>query len=142
MPEIAVKPKTWTGNTTCSFCGTGCTLSVSVAGGSIVDVTGDKQGPVNRGESCVKGIQAWKYIQSEKRLKYPLIRRNGELQRASWDEALDLITEKLTFIRETSGPNSIGCLSSSRATNEMNYLAQKLMRQVIGTNNIDSCNRT
>ncbi|QSO50653.1 molybdopterin-dependent oxidoreductase [Alicyclobacillus curvatus] len=142
MPELAVEPRTFTRRTTCSFCGTGCTLSVTVEDGSIVGVEGDKRGPVNHGESCIKGIQAWTYVHSDKRLRVPLIRRGDVLEPASWDEALDRITREFARIRDESGPDAISCLSSSRATNETNYLAQKLMRQVIGTNNIDSCNRT
>jgi predicted molibdopterin-dependent oxidoreductase YjgC len=115
---------------------------VSVENGQIVEVTGDKMSPVNRGESCVKGTQAWKYVQSHRRIHQPLIRKNGKLTNATWDEALTAVADGLRQVREQSGPDAIGCLSSSRATNEMNFLAQKLMRQVIGTNNIDSCNRT
>lgn len=144
MPESAFQTerRSFSTPTTCSFCGTGCTLLVTVEDGMIVGVEGDKRSPVNQGESCVKGIQAWKYVQSERRLKHPLIRRHGELVPATWDEALTAVAEGLRQVRENDGPDAIGCLSSSRATNEMNFLAQKFMRQVIGTNNIDSCNRT
>jgi predicted molibdopterin-dependent oxidoreductase YjgC len=128
--------------TVCSFCGTGCELAVTVEEGRIVSVKGSQSGPVNRGESCIKGLQAWKYVHSEQRLTYPLIRRNGKLVRATWQEAIDEIGAAIEHTRERYGPDALGCLSSSRATNEVNYAAQKFMRQVIGTNNIDSCNRT
>jgi len=129
-------------STTCSFCGTGCGLEVTHQNGKIISVRGDKNAPVNRGETCVKGLQGWKYVQSERRLTHPLVRKNGVLQRASWDEALSEIRKRIHEVQESYGPQAFGCLSSSRATNEMNFVAQKFMRQVLGTNNIDSCNRT
>lgn len=76
------------------------------------------------------------------RLTDPLIRRNGQLTTATWDEAFDHAARGLTATLESSGPNSIGLFSCSKSTNEMNYAAQKFMRSVIKSNNIDSCNRT
>lgn len=142
MPEVAQETDRYVASTVCSFCGTGCTLKVTVENGTIVKVEGDKDSPVNRGETCVKGLQGWKYQQSPIRLKHPMVRKNGELTQVSWDEALTVVAENFNRIKEQYGPDSLGLLSSSRATNEMNFLAEKLMRQVIGTNNIDSCNRT
>ena len=71
----------------------------------------------------------------------PLIRKDGELVPASWDEALDLVAGKMSEIKEEYGPDSFGLFSSSRSTNELNYLASKFIRQVLGNSNIDSCNR-
>lgn len=76
------------------------------------------------------------------RLTTPLVRRNGSLRSASWDEALDRVAEGFAHARDRDATASFGIFSCSKATNEMNYLAQKLARQVMGTNNIDSCNRT
>ena len=76
------------------------------------------------------------------RLTQPLVRRGGELRPASWDEALDAAAEGFRRTLDAHGPDSFGMFSCSKATNEVNYLAQKFARQVIGTNNIDSCNRT
>lgn len=76
------------------------------------------------------------------RLTHPLVRRNGVLEQASWDEALQRATSGLGGIRDTHGGKAIGMFSCSKATNETNYLAQKFARVVLGTNNIDSCNRT
>jgi formate dehydrogenase (hydrogenase) len=76
------------------------------------------------------------------RLTEPLVRDRGELRPASWDEALDRAAEGFGRNVEARGPDAFGMFSCSRATNEMNYVAQKFVRQVIGTNNIDSCNRT
>jgi formate dehydrogenase (hydrogenase) len=76
------------------------------------------------------------------RLTEPLIRVNGELRPASWDEALDRAAAGLAVARERDATSSFGMFSCSKATNEMNYAAQKFVRSVMGSNNIDSCNRT
>jgi predicted molibdopterin-dependent oxidoreductase YjgC len=76
------------------------------------------------------------------RLTQPLVRRGGELRPASWDEALDVAADGFRAAVERYGPNTFGLFSCSKATNEVNYLAQKFARQVIGCNNVDSCNRT
>lgn len=76
------------------------------------------------------------------RLTTPLVRVDGELRPATWDEALSHAAEGMIAVRDTHGSNAIGMFSCSKATNEMNYLAQKFARVVLGTNNIDSCNRT
>jgi formate dehydrogenase major subunit len=76
------------------------------------------------------------------RLTQPLVRDNGGLRPASWDEALDRAAEGLRRARDERGPDAVGLFSCSKATNEMNFLAQKLQRVAVGTNNIDSCNRT
>ena len=77
-----------------------------------------------------------------RRLTTPLVRVNGSLQPASWDEALDRAAEGFRAALAEKGPNGFGCFSCSKATNEMNFIAQKFARSVIGSNNIDSCNRT
>jgi predicted molibdopterin-dependent oxidoreductase YjgC len=76
------------------------------------------------------------------RLTVPLVRQRGELRPASWDEALDRAAAGLRGAIERKGPDGVGIFSCSRATNEVNYLAQKLARVVFGTHNVDSCNRT
>ncbi len=79
---------------------------------------------------------------SSVRLTQPLVRDGGALRPASWEEALDRAADGFRQAIERSGPDSFGLFSCSKATNEVNYLAQKFARQVIGSNNIDSCNRT
>ena len=76
------------------------------------------------------------------RLTHPMVRRDGELRRATWDEALERAAASFRKVTAEHGPKSFGLFSCSKATNEMNFVAQKLARQVIGTHNIDSCNRT
>jgi predicted molibdopterin-dependent oxidoreductase YjgC len=75
------------------------------------------------------------------RLKTPLIRKEGKLVEATWDEALTLVAEKLDAVKKESGPDSIALLASAKCTNEENYLMNKLARAVVGTNNIDHCAR-
>ena len=76
------------------------------------------------------------------RLTEPMVREGGRLRPASWDEALERAADGFRRIRAEKGPGAIGLFSCSKATNEVNYLAQKFARAVLGTNHIDSCNRT
>jgi formate dehydrogenase major subunit len=76
------------------------------------------------------------------RLTHPLVRQDGELRRATWEEALERAALGFRRVKQQNGPQSFGVFSCSKATNEMNFLAQKFARQVMGSNNIDSCNRT
>ncbi len=76
------------------------------------------------------------------RLTEPMVREGGRLRKASWDEALDRAAGGFRRIRDEHGPEAIGLFSCSKATNEVNYLAQKFARAALGSNNIDSCNRT
>jgi formate dehydrogenase major subunit len=76
------------------------------------------------------------------RLTEPLVRENGALRTATWSEALDRAAQGLRDAHDRNGGNGVGMFSCSKATNEMNFAAQKFMRQALGSNNIDSCNRT
>lgn len=127
--------------TTCTYCGVGCNLYLEVKNGKVVGVAPDFEAVVNKGHLCVKGRFGWDFINSDKRLTSPLVRKDGELQPASWEEALSAVADKLGIIQKESGANSIGFLSSARCTNEENYLTQKFARAVVGTNNIDHCAR-
>ena len=128
-------------STICGFCGVGCGLAITVEDGVITKVTGDKNNPSSKGEACIKGREGWRHVYSEKRLTRPLIRKDGELVSASWDEALDLVAGRMMQIKDEHGPGAFGLFSSSRSTNELNYLAGRFVRQVLGNSNIDSCNR-
>jgi formate dehydrogenase major subunit len=81
-------------------------------------------------------------VQRTARLTTPLIRRNGTLQPAGWDEALSRVAARLGSIKAAHGGDAFGFFSCSKATNEVNFLAQKFVRTVLSSNNIDSCNRT
>jgi len=128
-------------HTTCSYCGVGCQLYLHVKDNKVVKVTGVEDVPPNYGSLCVKGRFGFNFINSKERLTTPLIRKEGELQEATWDEALDLVADRFKDIKETSGPDSLAVLTSARITNEENYIAHKFTRAVLKTNNIDHCAR-
>lgn len=127
--------------TVCTYCGVGCNLEVATTGEEILSIRAPYDAEVNHGHTCLKGRYAFQFYDHPDRLRSPLIRRDGELVEASWDEALDYIAEKLKHYKSEYGPDSIAGISSSRTTNEENYLMQKFLRAVIGTNNIDGCAR-
>jgi formate dehydrogenase major subunit len=126
--------------TTCSYCGVGCNLEVAVKNDEVLSIRAP-QDAVNEGHTCLKGRYAFKFYNHEDRLTSPLIRKNGELTPCSWDEALDFIKDKFESIKEEHGPDAIAGISSARCTNEENYMFQKMIRQLVGTNNIDCCAR-
>ena len=128
--------------TTCPFCGVGCNFDLNVKDGLIVGVTSNPDSPVNGRLLCVKGRFGTDYIHSPLRLTTPMIRKNGQLEQATWDEALDLVADRFRETRRNHGPDSITALCSARCTNEENYVLQKFMRAVIGTNSVDHCART
>ena len=126
--------------TTCSYCGVGCQLDLTVKGDKVLGAQPAFDG-TNEGLLCVKGKFAYKFISHPDRIKTPLIKKDGKFVEASWDEAYRLIKQKANLIKEESGPDSFAGFSSARCTNEDNYLFQKLFRGVIGTNNVDHCAR-
>lgn len=127
--------------TTCPYCGVGCQVDLHIRDGMVYRVDAPFDSPPNYGKLCVKGRFGNDYLWHPDRLRTPLIRRNGVLEPATWDEALDLVAGRLAAIRAESGPDAIAMLCSAKCTNEENYLMQKLARQVIGTHNIDHCAR-
>jgi predicted molibdopterin-dependent oxidoreductase YjgC len=126
---------------TCSYCGTGCGVLFQVMDGRLVDTMPMKTHPVNEGKLCIKGWNLHEHVISDKRLTSPMLKKNGQLQEASWDDAIQTAVEKLKAIIEAHGPDSVGVLASAKITNEENYLVQKFARAVIGTNNVDHCAR-
>lgn len=127
--------------TICPFCGCGCALNLEVIDGEIVGVLPANDHPVGHGSLCIKGWNAHSFVHHPDRLRTPLIRENGELRDASWDEALRLVAQKIEGIKSKFSPDAIGVLTSAKCTNEENYLLQKFARAVIGTNNVDHCAR-
>lgn len=124
--------------TICPYCGVGCGLLIGTRNGSIVSVRGDRDNVVNHGRLCVKGrFGIPEFVQHSERLKMPLIRqKDGSFKESSWDEALELVAQKL---EEHKG--KFAALSSAKATNEDNYVFQKFVRAVMSTNNVDHCAR-
>ncbi len=132
---------TETTRTVCTYCGVGCNLEVSTKSGEILSIQAPYDAEVNQGHTCLKGRYAFKFYDHPERLRDPMIKKNGKLEKATWEETYDFIVDKLTKIKEEHGPDAIAGISSSRCTNEENYLMQKFIRAVIGTNNIDGCAR-
>ena len=127
--------------TTCSYCGVGCNLEASIKDNKVVAINTPKETEVNAGHTCIKGRYAFGFYDHPDRLKSPLIKRNGKFEEVSWDEAYDFIKKKLNKITKENGPDAVAGISSARCTNEENYVFQKMIRAVIGTNNIDCCAR-
>jgi predicted molibdopterin-dependent oxidoreductase YjgC len=116
-------------------------MLLEVLDGKLIGTHPLKTAGMNQGKLCIKGWTVHEFVHSKDRLTKPLIKENGSFREASWDEALDLVVDKLSAIRDNYGPDAFGFLSSARATNEDNYLVQKLCRVGIGTNNVDHCAR-
>lgn len=127
--------------TTCGFCGVGCQLDLEVAGGRVVGAQAAPGNVVNGDWLCVKGRFGHGFIHHPDRLTQPLIRYNGALQPAGWDEALNYVAGRLAAIKAGHGPDMMAVMSSTRCTNEENYLAQKFARAVLGTNSVDQAAR-
>ncbi len=127
--------------TTCSYCGVGCNLETSIKDNKVVAIDTPKETEVNAGHTCIKGRYAFGFYDHPDRLKSPLIKRNGKFEEVSWDEAYEFIKKELNKITKENGPDSVAGISSARCTNEENYVFQKMIRAVIGTNNIDCCAR-
>jgi formate dehydrogenase alpha subunit len=121
----------------CPYCSCGCGIYLVVEDGRIVGQEPWKAHPVNEGKNCPKGKNAYQFLYAEDRLKVPLVRKNGVLQEASWEEALDLITARF----KEATPETFGLLASGKNTNEDAYVLQKFARVVMGTNNVEYCGR-
>lgn len=126
--------------TICPYCGTGCGLNFVVKDDKIVGVEPYKRHPVNEGKVCPKGNFGYEFINREDRLTTPLIKENGEFREASWDEALDLVANKLKEVSDDD-PNKVGFYACARSPNENIYITQKLARVACGTQNVDHCAR-
>ena len=127
--------------TTCSYCGTGCNFFLKVKGDRVVGVASDFNAPVNKGNLCIKGRYGYDFIHSKERLTTPLIREGEGFREASWDEALELVARRFKEIIAEHGADTVGGFSSSRCTNEENYLLAKWVRTAVGSNNVDNCAR-
>jgi formate dehydrogenase major subunit len=133
-------PTTWT-RTTCAYCGVGCAFDAGVREGRVVVMRPADDGPANHGHACMKGRFGWDYISAPDRLRRPLARKDGRWEETDWPAALDRIAAEFTRLTCWHGPEAVAMISSSRGTNEENYLFAKFMRCVIGTNHIDNCAR-
>jgi formate dehydrogenase major subunit len=133
-------PESWT-RTTCPYCAVGCQMDVGTRDGEIVAVRPALDAPANRGHLCVKGRYGYGFVRAPDRVTRPLVRTGGNWREVCWDEAIATAADQLRRAVEAGGPGAVGVLGSARATNEENYLTQKLARAVLGTNNVDCCAR-
>ncbi|MBK5927514.1 formate dehydrogenase subunit alpha [Rhodobaculum claviforme] len=129
--------------TTCAYCGVGCSFEAQMRGDELVRMVPWKHGAANRGHSCVKGRFAWGYASHPDRILRPMIRDaiTDPWREVSWEEALAYTARRFRAIQAEHGTGAIGGITSSRCTNEETYLVQKLIRQVFGNNNVDTCAR-
>ncbi len=127
--------------TICTYCGVGCNLDVATKGNEVLSIQAPINAEVNHAHTCLKGRYAFRFYNHPDRLTKPMIRTNGHFEEATWEEAYDHIFENLTRIKKENGGQAIAGISSARCTNEENYLMQKFIRAVMGTNSIDCCAR-
>jgi formate dehydrogenase major subunit len=123
--------------TICPYCSCGCGIYLVVEDGKIIGQEPWKEHPINEGANCPKGKNAYAFLYSKDRLKSPLVRKNGTLTKASWDEALELVSSKL----KEAAPENFGFIASCRNSNEDAYVMQKFTRVIMGTNNVEYCGR-
>lgn len=141
-------------STTCPYCGVGCTLELNLKDDFIYKVTSPFDSPVNHGNLCVKGRFGYDFIYSPQRVTSPMIRKTpqqaghrtqafdrSEWREATWDEALDYVADRLVEIYRRDGSDSLAVYCCAKATNEDNYLMQKMYRSLFRTNNVDHCTR-
>jgi formate dehydrogenase major subunit len=127
--------------TTCAYCGVGCGFDAGVRDGRVIRLLPADDAPSNLGHACMKGRFGWSYIYAPDRLRRPLLRRGERREPLSWEAAVEHLAGEFTRIRDRHGPDALAVISSSRGTNEENYLFSKFVRCVLGTNHIDNCAR-
>jgi len=143
--EQKVRPsETVVTKVTCPYCGVGCQIDLHTKDNRYVFAMAHEDQwakQPNRGSLCVKGRFGLDFVDAPDRLRTPLVRKDGALVAASWDEALDLVAAALKKTKDTHGADAVGFFASAKVTNEENYALGRLARAVIGTNNIDHCAR-
>ncbi|MGK2948845.1 MAG: formate dehydrogenase subunit alpha [Acidimicrobiales bacterium] len=139
--ELGVPKRTV--QTTCAYCGVGCSFKAELRGDEVVRMVPDKAGGANAGHSCVKGRFAWGYATHQERVLQPMVRSSihDDWQAVSWDEAIAHTVERFQAIQAQHGVTSIGGITSSRCTNEEVFVVQKMVRAAFGNNNVDTCAR-
>ena len=130
-------------DTTCAYCGVGCSFRAEVKGEQVVRMVPHKDGKANHGHSCVKGRFAWGYANHRDRIVQPMIRESTDdpWQAVDWPQAIDYAAKRLKAIQARHGRTSIGGITSSRCTNEEVWAVQKMVRTAFGNNNVDTCAR-
>lgn len=124
-------------NTTCGYCSVGCGMQLGVRDGRVVSVRGNPYHPVNRGKLCPKGLAEHYAIGAEDRALYPMLRKNGKLERVRWDDAISTMVERFKTVQEKYGPGSLGVVSTGQLVTEEFYALGKLVQLGFGTSNYD-----
>lgn len=129
--------------TTCAYCGVGCSFKAELQGDKVVRMVPQKSGGANEGHSCVKGRFAWGYATHKDRVTTPMVRDKitDPWRAVSWDEAISFAADRFKKIQAEHGKGAIGGITSSRCTNEEVYVVQKMIRAAFGNNNVDTCAR-
>ncbi|MDT8397742.1 MAG: formate dehydrogenase subunit alpha [Pseudomonadales bacterium] len=129
--------------TTCAYCGVGCTFRAEMKGDQVVRMVPAKSGKANDGHSCVKGRFAWGYASHKERILNPMVREktSDPWREVSWEEAIGFAADRFKAIQQKYGRKSIGGITSSRTTNEEVFVVQKLIRTAFANNNVDTCAR-
>ncbi|MEW5956870.1 MAG: nitrate reductase [Chloroflexota bacterium] len=135
-PSAANEPQAWI-KSVCRFCGTGCGVMLGVQNGKLVALRGDMEHPTTKGMVCAKALFLPKIVNSPDRLTTPLIRKNGRLAEAGWEEAMTLVADKFADAITQNGPDSVAYYGSGQALAEESYLANRLFKGGIGTNNVE-----
>jgi NADH-quinone oxidoreductase subunit G len=123
--------------TTCNHCGDGCKTTLAIRNNQIIRANNRDHSGFNGEFLCVKGRFGWDFVNHEKRLTAPLIRKNGKQESGTWEEALGMVAERLKAVLKEHGPAAVAVIGSNRTTNEEDYLLGRFARTVLGTNNID-----
>ena len=124
-------------NSTCGYCSVGCGMQLGVRDGKVVSVRGNPDHPVNFGKLCPKGLAEHYAIDADDRAKYPLLRKNGELTRIGWEEAINTLVERFREVQQKYGPESLGIVSTGQLVTEEFYALGKLVQLGFGTSNYD-----
>jgi predicted molibdopterin-dependent oxidoreductase YjgC len=139
-----IKARPWQSQkvlTTCHYCSLGCQLELTIFDNKVIGVTAPEDRGANRGNLCQRGIFGYDFLHHPERVTVPMIKEAGQWQEVPWDEALAYVAAMINKIVLANGAEAVGGLISPRSTNEEVYLFQRFMREVVGTNNIDSTGR-
>ena len=124
-------------HSTCGYCSVGCGMQLGVRNGKVVSVRGNPEHPVNLGKLCPKGLAEHYAIDAEDRAKFPLLRKNGQLKRIDWEEAIDTLVQRFRAVQRKYGPESLGIISTGQLVTEEFYALGKLVQLGFGTRNYD-----
>jgi predicted molibdopterin-dependent oxidoreductase YjgC len=139
-----IKARPWQSQkvpTTCHFCSLGCQLELTIFDNKVIGVTAQEDTGANKGNLCQRGIFGYDFLHHPDRVTVPMLKKADQWQEVPWDEALAYVAAMINKIVLAGGAEAVGGLISPRCTNEEVYLFQRFMREVVGTNNIDSTGR-